>query len=80
MTAVERLDEIEARGSELGDASSGLPERFAAAEHIAQLVAAVRAVLALCDAAMETDGYAREWGVVDQHRIRDAITAALDPS
>jgi len=68
VTPVERLDEIEAWGQELEDASSGPPEQFEAAENISDLIAALRAV----------------WEVVDDNtsttamQVRVAIDAALD--
>lgn len=46
-TTTDRLAEIEAWGSETGDASSGPPEQFEAAEYIDVLTSALRAVLAL---------------------------------
>lgn len=49
MTAAERLNAIEAWASELGDASSGPPEQFEAAEYICDLTSALRAVLDLLD-------------------------------
>jgi len=83
VTAVERLDEIEAWAQELEDASSGSPEQFEAAENISDLIAALRAVLALAaHDSWAADEVARRFPELGRPEswgdgVEAAITAAL---